>query len=302
MIPELILGSPVFQREREAILAGKASHAYLIEGAAGAGKKSFALAAACVHFCTGEKKPCFSCPACRKVMEGNHPDVHLVSPDKNMFRVDQVRELLATAYESPYEGGDKIYIIDGFSLANDQAQNALLKTLEEPPRAVSFFLLAENAQGLLPTIRSRCKKLRLTGFSDEAIRAQLNKRFPGHPALEEAVKSAGGNIGRAIRCLEDEEYRRLDALAGELVGKLDTMDPAHLSALMEKEKDALPLLWELMEQRLLTAMRSQPSPLSLTRLAAVQDAMAAKNRNINSGLILDELAYALVKGGKPWQR
>ncbi|MBP5661802.1 MAG: DNA polymerase III subunit delta, partial [Clostridia bacterium] len=165
----LTVSSPVFSAERDAIRAGRGSHAYLLTGQADIGKRSFALACACALLCRQENAPCMVCPSCRKVMAGNHPDVHILTPDKNLFRVDQVREMLASLYESPYEGGAKAYVLCGFHKANEQAQNALLKSLEEPPRAVTFFLLAENPYALLPTVRSRCKTLKMPRFYEADI-------------------------------------------------------------------------------------------------------------------------------------
>ena len=300
---DLICSTPVFKNERQALKNGLGSHAYIVEGAQGTGKKSFALASSCVHFCLNDEKPCFSCAGCRKVLEGIHPDVHIITPEKSMLRVDQVREVLSTVYETPYEGKSKIYIFEKFHLANDQAQKALLKTLEEPPKAVSFFLLAENSLALLPTVRSRCKKIRLTPFKEEEILAQLEKLFPSNERNAYAAKHSLGNMGNAVRLVEDEEFIRLNDLAEEVVSSLDN-NPSHarLGVIFEKEKDGLVPFLEILEGKLFEIFRENRGERDLIRIKAVQDAIKSKKKNLNTGLICDSLAYTLAKGGNKWQR
>lgn len=299
---DLISSSAVFKNEKAALLNGKGSHAYIIEGIQGIGKMSFALASSCVHFCVSDEKPCFTCPGCRKVLEGIHPDIHIIKPEKNLLRVDQIREVLSTIYETPYEGKSKIYIFQQFHLANEQAQNALLKTLEEPPKSVTFFLLAENALALLPTVRSRCKKLRLTEFNENEILNQLEKMFPQNQRNGYAAKNCSGNIGTAVKLIEDEEFIALNDLADDIIKKLEKPSHAQLGILFEKEKDRLIPLLEILETKFFNSFRISRGEQDLLRIKAVEDALTAKKKNINTGLICDSLAYTLAKGGNKWQR
>lgn len=299
---DLILNSPVFLKEKTALLQGKGSHAYIIEGAKGIGKKAFATAASCVHFCLNSgEKPCFSCSGCRKVLEGAHPDLHFIYPDGNMLKVDQVRQVLSTVYESAYEGSSKIYVFEDFHLANEHAQNALLKTLEEPPKNVTFFLLCENSLKLLPTIRSRCKKLRLNEFSENEILSQLQTTFPDNDKISFAAKESYGNIGRAIKLIEDERYSLLNLLATDILSNKG-LTHGHIEMIFEKEKDDFRVLAEILELKLFQKFRETQDTDYLLKLKAVQDSLAAKQKNVNSGLIFDRLAYTLAKGGQTWHR
>ncbi len=296
---KLTLSRPEFLHERDAILNGMGSHAYIIEGSEGIGKMSYALVVSCIYFCKSEHKPCLECAGCRKVLDGIHPDVHIITPEKNILRVDTVREMLSTVYESPYEGTVKIYIIDSFHKANDQAQNALLKTLEEPPRSVSFLLLTENSYALLDTVRSRCKKIRLGGFTEAQILDELGSRFPGNENNVFVSHAAGGNIGKAIQMINDSEALRFAHIAEKLTdGSLSVPETADI---LEKEKDGLTDMLYALEDRMSILFRKNGKS-ELTRLKAVQDAIDSKNKNVNNGLITEELAYALVKGGTKWQR
>ncbi len=296
---KLTLSRREFLHERDAVLNGMGSHAYIIEGSEGIGKMSYALAVSCVYFCKDENKPCLECSGCRKVLDGTHPDVHIIKPEKNILRVDAVREMLSTVYESPYEGVMKIYIFDDFHKANEQAQNALLKTLEEPPRSVAFFLLTENSYALLDTIRSRCKKIHLGGFTEQQIYDELQSRFPDNESNRFVSDAVGGNIGDALRLIDDSEALRLARLAQKLTD--GTLGASETADVLEKEKDILGEVLYALENRMVILFRKNGKE-ELLRLKAVQDAIASKNRNVNNGLITEELAYALAKGGTKWQR
>lgn len=148
---------------RRMAAGGKLSHAYLITGPAGAGKREMALALASALVCQGESAPCGRCVHCKKVAAGIHPDVITVAPaeGKRDILVEQVRALRSDVYIRPNEAGRKVYLIDPASALNPSAQNGLLKVLEEGPAYAAFLLLAEAAGDLLPTVRSRCEQIAL---------------------------------------------------------------------------------------------------------------------------------------------
>ena len=296
----LVSRSNTFLRERDAIVAGKASHAYLIEGEKGIGKFTFALDLACTFFCGGGNKPCSECTSCRKVLEYNHPDVHIYEPEKNVFRVDRVREIISTLYESPYEGGKKVYIIKEFHKANPAAQNALLKTLEEPPESVCFFLLTENSRAALPTVRSRCKCLHLMPEKEENILSELERRFPENEKNRYAAGKCGGIVGTAISLVTDEDFLRAFSAAEEIIKETDKASPSYprIAELLEKNDGILSLLYKGFAEK----FRHNPTNINLQRIKAIQDAADGKTKRFNEGLINERLAYTLAKGGIKWQR
>ena len=288
----------LFLNETKAFSLGKASHAYLLEGENGVGKHSFAMAMACMHFCTDEHKPCFNCAQCKKVLAGNHPDVHFFAPEASVFKVDTVREILSTVRETPYEGNVKIYIVEKFNLANDQAQNAFLKTLEEPPQNVLFFLLCENSLSMLPTVRSRCKKLYLKPWSQEDVFAFLQKNFAQNSNNQYIAAVSNGNIGKAIRLVDDEDFLKANEKAQKIVDAIkEGKNADKVFALLELEDDFLTLI----EDKIHALFLLEPEKY-LLRLKAISDAKSAKKINVNKTLIQQKLAYELVKGGKKWQK
>lgn len=143
---------------------GRLAHAYILMGRE-AGELARSLSAAMV--CTGAARPCGACRACRKVLGGVHPDVITLAPEEGKdFTVAQARALRADAYVTPNEGERKVYVLENAQRMNQNAQNALLKVLEEGPRYAAFLLLTENPDALLPTVRSRCECVRAGGQSD----------------------------------------------------------------------------------------------------------------------------------------
>ena len=165
---------------RGAIRSGNISHAYLISGAPGSGKKLIAEAFAQALLCErGGDEACGECRSCKKFMGKNHPDViRVVHERPATIRVDEIREqVIEDAAIRPYDGGKKIYIIDEAEKMNTAAQNAILKTLEEPPDYAVLLLLTTNASIMLETIRSRCVLLPLRPVPDKTVRSWLMEKM-----------------------------------------------------------------------------------------------------------------------------
>ncbi len=206
----------------EELSRGAVSHAYIIEGPFGSGKHTLAHEIATALSCAHREKeglplPCGICPTCRKIAAGNSPDVITVSRegDKATMGIDVIRALRHDVPLVPNDLDVKIYIIEDAHTMTQQAQNALLLTLEEPPPFVMFLLLAERAELLLETIRSRAPILRMQPIGDAQMREYLLS--PDRPdvarearALPEGelaalLRMANGCIGRALLLLEEKK-------------------------------------------------------------------------------------------------
>ena len=161
---------------RRALSGGRLAHAYLFAGPEGVGKRLMALAVARVLFCT-EGTGCGECPACRKLGHRNHPDLHVLEPDGNSIKIEQVRAIQRDLSLRPLEGRRKVCLIEAAELMTTAAANALLKTLEEPRGDTLLILLSSQPQRLLETIRSRCQMLQFPRQSQELIRASLQTQL-----------------------------------------------------------------------------------------------------------------------------
>ena len=161
---------------RNAVTENKVSHAYILNGERGSGKKMLANLFATTLLCEKQgPDPCNACHSCHQAESGNHPDIIRVTHEKpGSIAVDDIREQVnQTVAVKPYQGAYKVYIIPEADLMTVQAQNALLKTIEEPPEYVVILLLTENADQLLPTINSRCVMLKLRNIKDKLIKRYL---------------------------------------------------------------------------------------------------------------------------------
>ena len=210
---EIVGHADIIGHMQNAIRAGKISHAYLLAGERGSGKKKLAKTFAMALQCERHGiDPCGECASCKKALSGNHPDILYVRHDKpNSVSVDDSRGQVVSDVEiRPYESPYKVYIIDDASKMTPQAQNALLKTLEEPPAYAVILLLADNAEMLLPTILSRCVMLRLKPVSDSEIKEFLMNRLhvPDYQAEIEA-SFAQGNACRARKLAESSEFMEM---------------------------------------------------------------------------------------------
>lgn len=164
---------------RTALLNGRLHHAYLFIGPEGIGKRTLALGLAQAIHCTEQESDfCGACGACRAVQTGNHADIRILDPlaNKKDISIQQVRELEKALSLRSFSGRQKVAIIDPANLMNWPAQNALLKTLEEPPQGCVLILIASSAGGLLPTVRSRAFALSFAPLPKELMVSFLVSR------------------------------------------------------------------------------------------------------------------------------
>lgn len=276
---EQLLGNEALkERLTEGLRSGRMSHSYLLTGPEGSGKRTLARLLAAAMECRGTPRPCGVCPACRKVLSGNHPDVITVDdPDHKQVPVDCIRAARSELFIRPNEGEKKVLLIPRAGDMNPAAQNALLKVLEEPPSYGVFLLLAPSPEALLPTIRSRCAHLRLSPLPRAVLEPALRQQFPDRSAadLEAAMGRSGGFLGQAVTLLEGSglQLPQVEQFAAAYAAH-DTLGLAMVFGSMDKYKrnQLAPVLEEL--QRLLAqsllARRGCPTLLPQARAIAEQ--------------------------------
>lgn len=182
----------------------KLPHAIIIEGPVGSGKKTFAEFLAKAMLCSSETPPCGICNSCRTLTAGSNQDYSFFTPEKELITVEDMRRLRTEAYYAPIAAPCRVFVIHKADCMNEQAQNTLLKVIEEPPVTAKFIFLCESANSLLVTIRSRCIQFTLSGVEPDSKACTLLAEKSGCTA--EAAKSAlvayNGLIGQALTALQ----------------------------------------------------------------------------------------------------
>lgn len=226
---------------QNAAATGKVSHAYILSGEAGMGKKTLANAFAMTLLCEeGGKEPCMHCHACKQVLSGNHPDLIYVTHEKPAsIGVDDIREQINdTIMVRPYSSQYKIYIVDEAQKMTVQAQNALLKTIEEPPAYAVIMLLTTNPDAFLQTILSRCVQLKLKPLKDSVVKDYLEDKLQVKDIQAEIYSAfARGNLGKAIHLAQSEDFKMMYEEILRLLKEIKDMDISQLLDVIRKLKD-----------------------------------------------------------------
>lgn len=240
---------------QKAIENNKVSHAYILTGEAGMGRKSLANAFALTLLCEkGMGEPCMVCHACKQVLSGNHPDLIYVTHDKpNSIGVDDIREQINdTVMVRPYSSYYKIYIVDEAEKMTQQAQNALLKTIEEPPSYAIIILLTTNQDAFLPTILSRCVQLKLKPLQDFVVKSYLVETVHvPEPDAEVYAAFARGNLGKAISIASSEDFKLMHREVLNLLKHVKEMDISELLDYIRKLKEDSLDIYECLDFMLL---------------------------------------------------
>lgn len=307
---------PLKQRLTSVLANGKLHHSYLLCGPAGSGKHTLARLLCAAMECTAAEKPCLRCPQCHKVLHGTHPDIITVDdPDRKTLPVKLIRDTCADLYVRPNEGAKKIYLIPRAQDLNPQGQNALLKCMEEPPAYGVFLLLTDNAERLLPTVRSRCVELRLQPLADAVLLPALRERFPQaeESGLRSAAARSGGYLGQAETLLRENSIDLFPQTKSFLAAYCAKDPVALLRVLVPMEKlkrEALrPILtqwYELLASALTahagqTALRPECAQVASARSAAallssidaLKAALVRLDANVGPGHICGALSILL---------
>lgn len=218
----------IIEHLKTAIEMGKVSHAYILNGPDLSGKMMIAEAFARALLCEKQDPDgCGECRSCRQSDDRNNPDIIYVKHDKpNTISVDDIRtQLNNDIVIKPYSNQYKIYIVDEAEKMNQQAQNALLKTIEEPPAYAVIMLLTTNADSFLQTIRSRCIILNLKSVKNDVIKSYLmtEKKIPDYQA-DVCAAFAQGVVGKAIKLASSDDFNELKESALSLIKRLDDID------------------------------------------------------------------------------
>lgn len=214
-----IVGNEKIKRELQESINNKIiSHSYMFVGQEGIGKKEFAKEFAKAILCLNQNKPCNECSSCIKFNSSNNPDFTIIEPDGNSIKIAQTREMQEKVYRKPIISDKKVFIINDSEKMTEEAQNALLKTLEEPPEYMVIILVCSNENKILSTIKSRCLKIKFNNITDEEIRKFIKKEQPMKELNENLLAMCNGSIGRLMKINQDLDiYTEIENSTNNLI-------------------------------------------------------------------------------------
>ena len=212
-------------------------HSYLFVGTEGIGKKIFAREFARKILCLSQEKT-EDCLSCIKWKSNNHPDFFEIEPENKVIKIEQIRQMQERISEKPITSKRKVYIINDSELMTKEAQNCLLKTLEEPPEYITIILISSNESKLLNTIKSRCMKISFEVIEEQIIEAYLKNKLQ-MDISSELIKFSEGSIGRAIILEEQKEiYQQVNSVISN-IEKQDLITILNNAEVLYKEKEKI---------------------------------------------------------------
>lgn len=310
----------VIDRLSKLMESGRFPHALIIEGEEGIGKKTLAKDIACALVCRGDDKPCGECSQCKKAIAAIHPDIseYIPAGTANSFHVDTVRNIINDAYVQPNEADYKIYILANAHCMNQNAQNALLKILEEPPKYVVFILTTNSKSALLSTVLSRSVCVSLEGVDIERAANYITSHCENvdYNTAKKTVETFNGNIGKAIDSLQDSKTSELVDVCNKICKALTTSNEYEMMTLcsvFQKDRQGVVFACDLLKSIFRDALfagessehiswqdesaallKSSLSRQSLIKLINTCDELKSTAlSNANNALLITKFCYSL---------
>lgn len=202
-----LIGNEKIKKDLELVLKqGNIFHSYMFIGTEGIGKKQFAREFAKGILCLEEKKPCGKCKSCLEFDTDNNPDFYYIgSGEEKSIKIEVIRGMQQKVGELPIVSNKKVYIIDDFENMTFQAQNCILKTIEEPPEFVTVLLITANESKVLNTIKSRCLKINFNKLEDKELKSFLEQNYGINNISENMLRAYNGSIKKALKMQEKKE-------------------------------------------------------------------------------------------------
>ena len=286
-----IIGNEKTKEElKRSLEEDKVSHSYMFVGIEGIGKQLIAKAFAQMILCTNEtEKGCDKCKSCIEFQSQNHPDFLYIEPDGNSIKIEQIRYLQRKIQENPIISNKKVYIINDADKMTQEAQNCLLKTLEEPPEYSTIILIGSNENAFLNTIKSRCMKLTFQPIVPEEIKQYMEKTYGMNNINENMLEAFQGSIGKAI-ALKDkkEEYENIEKMI-EKLDKTDMTELIGLGSALYQSKEEINDILEYMNIVLLKMTKENVKYANCIDI--VENTKKRLHQNANYDMCIDNMIF-----------
>lgn len=283
---------------------GMLNHAYLLISTDRALGNEFARCVASELMCD-KPEPCFVCTTCNRVKNGTHSDVETYPQNDKPILTDDVNKIVSESYVLPLEADKKIYILKDFDLATVQAQNKLLKTLEEPPKSVVFILTTSNENNVLPTVKSRCKKITIPQIEDADLADYIARAFGETQAeASEIAHLSAGSVTTAMKYIKNSNLISLKQMCEDVVLRLNSSENVlkcgyNLTQISSDTEEFLNLLVEYLSELMAKIVNGENVGISSKEVVLitekVQEGIKKIKSNCNPNAVIDGLLMGILE-------
>ena len=297
---ENIVGNTKIKQELKNVANSNAvSHSYLFVGEEGIGKKQIAREFAKMILCLSqEKENCNQCDSCIKFISNNNPDFIEISEDGNSIKIAHIRELQEKIYQKPIVSSKKVVIKDNSEKMTEEAQNSLLKTLEEPPEYIVIILITSNENKLLNTIKSRCLKLSFVNIDGKEMLEYIDKNQEIQKPSQSILELCNGSIGRLIKINDNiEEYNQIDVITKDMIsGRIpNVVKLINKYEVLYKSKEIIFDLLDYMIAIVYSHIKKNADYRSkfINIIGIINNAKTKLNSNTNYDMCIDEMLFKI---------
>ena len=284
MFEQIIGNDKIKDTLKKTVINQNIAHSYMFIGTEGIGKKLIAKEFAKRILCNNHDLTCTSCKSCIEFESNNHPDFFVLEPDGNIIKIEQIRNMQKIIQEKPIISKKKVYIIDNADKMTKEAQNSLLKTLEEPPEYMTIILIGTNESLFLPTIKSRCMIIHFEDLSKAELRMYLNEDIS-----DETLDIFQGSIGKLIKLKDKkEEYERYNKIIQNL-DKLDIIEILNLADPIYKAKEEIDEVLEYIN--ILLLKKAKTNFLYTNCIKIVENTKKRLKQNSNYDMCIDNMLF-----------
>ena len=290
-----LIGNEKIKRDLENILKNEnVFHSYMFIGTEGIGKKEFAKEFAKGILCLSEDKPCGKCKSCLEFDNNNNPDYYFIGlGEENSIKIDAIREMQKKIQELPIVSKRKVYIIDDFDFVTREAQNCLLKTIEEPPEFVTIILITSNESKVLNTIKSRCLKLNFENIEDNKLKDFLETNYNIKEISDNKIKLYNGSIGKAIKIHNKEEIYIQVEKVFENTENYNIITAKNNLEVLYKEKDYINELLDYIN--VIFINKAKTNIRYINYIEVIEKTKKKINSNCNYDMTIDSLLFSIFK-------
>ena len=276
---------------KKAIEINKTSHSYIFCGTEGIGKKLIAKELAKKILCLKEKANNCDCKSCIEFDSDNNPDFQLIESLDGKIKIEQIRQMQRKVAEKPIISNNKVYIIDNADTMTTEAQNCLLKTLEEPPEYITIILICTNEGNLLSTIKSRCTRMQFEPIKDEELKEYIKTKLPEEQISENIIELAQGSIEKAIKLNERKDiYENIENILLSMQNK-DLIDIVQMSEVIYKSKEEIKSILEYINVLLMKLSKQNIKYINCVQI--VEETKRRIKANSNYDMCIDYMIFSM---------